>query len=61
MKMQITSTARSAALLALLAQAGAAPTTTSAASFAGASTADVYPPAGSRSTISEVGPKLLDR
>jgi hypothetical protein len=47
MKMQIS---RSAALLALLAQAGAAPTSISAGPLAGASTADVYPPAGSKST-----------
>jgi hypothetical protein len=40
--------ATSAAILALLARAEAAPTSISAAGFAGASTADVFPPAGSK-------------
>jgi hypothetical protein len=47
--MKMHNTARNGALLALLASAGAAPTTTiSAAGNAGASSADVYPPAGSK-------------
>ncbi|KAJ4377571.1 hypothetical protein N0V83_000396 [Neocucurbitaria cava] len=45
MKMQLTP-ARAAAILAFVAQAGAAPTTIQAASNAGASTADPYPPSG---------------
>jgi hypothetical protein len=48
--MHITSnTVRKGALLVLLARAGAAPTTTvSAAANAGATSADVFPPAGSK-------------
>ena len=49
MKMQLNPTARAAAVLALLAHAGAAPTTIQAANNAGAATADVYPPSGSKS------------
>ncbi|CAO2647423.1 Nn.00g083450.m01.CDS01 [Neocucurbitaria sp. VM-36] len=46
MKMQLNPNARAAAILALLAHAGAAPTTIQAANNAGAATADVYPPSG---------------
>jgi len=49
MKMHIASGARSAAFAALLAHAGAAPTTLQASAFAGSATADVYPPSGSKS------------
>ncbi|KAG9193185.1 acid phosphatase [Alternaria panax] len=50
----VTNIARKSALLALIARTGAAPTTISAAGNAGASTADVYPPAGT-----EVNSKLF--
>jgi hypothetical protein len=49
MKMQLTPSARAAALLALFARTQAAPTTVSASAFAGSTTADVYPPSGSKS------------
>lgn len=43
------STIRAVAVVALLAQAGAAPTTLKASNFAGSVTADVYLPSGSKS------------